>query len=121
MTYDKSDMERILSKYQPADYYRERRTLELLVLNVLAIMTLALVWRYGWTVQCLIYSILSMFMIFLSIVNIRTFRLPNKLTISGSIVAILLTIFLQSDQLLPNLGQGYWAYLFCLSLDSRKI
>jgi len=64
-----------------------------------------LLWYFGWSLDLLIYGVMAGFLVAVSGIDIATMRLPNVLTLSGAIAAIVLTLlFKRHDWLRMVLG-----------------
>lgn len=58
-------------------------------MGLLAILMLS---KFGWSWDLLIYTTLAAFLLSLTIIDLDVYRLPNPITITGSIFAIILTL-----------------------------
>jgi len=65
-----------------------------------------LLWKFGWSWDLLLYSVMAGFLVALSGVDIATMRLPNVLTLSGAITAIVLTLLFKREEWLRMILGG---------------
>jgi len=85
-----------------------------------------MLWKTGWSIELPIFLILVALLVALSAIDIATMRLPNVLTLSGAIIAVVLTLTLRTlfwfDMLLGGLIGFGLLYLMGLigSLLFRK-
>lgn len=61
---------------------------------------------YGWNSDLLFFGVLTAVLLALSAIDIDTYRLPNSIVLTGSILAVVLTIILRRDQLVDMLLGG---------------
>jgi leader peptidase (prepilin peptidase) / N-methyltransferase len=57
-----------------------------------------LLWKFGWSYELMIYGVMAALLVALSGIDIATMRLPNQLTLSGAIAAIVLTLVLRREE-----------------------
>ena len=58
-------------------------------MGILAVLMLA---NFGWSWDLLIYSILAALLLSLTLIDLDVYRLPNAITLTGSIFAVVLTL-----------------------------
>ncbi len=62
--------------------------------------------KFGWNWDALIYFVMTAILISLSAIDFATYRLPNSITLTGAVFAIILTAIFRRDFLLPMLLGG---------------
>jgi len=72
----------------------------------MGVLAAVLLWRFGWGVELLIYGVLAALLLALSVIDIITYRLPNRITVSGAVLALLLTLLFRRDHLLMMAAGG---------------
>ncbi len=94
-------------------------------------LMMLLLFHFGWTWNLLIYGILAALLLALSVIDIETYRLPNPIVLTGSILAAGLTLAFRPDFLLKmilgasvGIGvmafQGFAGWLIVRVLSNRK-
>ena len=64
-------------------------------MGLLAVLLLA---YYGWTWELLLYGSMTAIVLALSVVDIRTYRLPNNIVLTGEVIAVVLTLLFFRDR-----------------------
>ncbi len=72
-------------------------------MGVLAILMLA---KFGWSWDLLIYSTLAALLLSLTMIDLDVYRLPNAITLTGSIFAVILTVAFRRPFLLDMVLGG---------------
>jgi leader peptidase (prepilin peptidase)/N-methyltransferase len=72
-------------------------------MGLLAALLLA---RYGWRWELLLYGSMTAVLLSLSIIDIQTFRLPNKIVLTGAILAAALTLLFFRERWLSMILGG---------------
>lgn len=79
-------------------------------------LLMLMLYKFGWTWDLLIYGVFCALMLSLSVIDIFTLRLPNPITLTGAITAVLLTIFLRRE-FLPEMIIGGFTGIGVLGLQ----
>jgi len=69
-----------------------------LIEAVTALLMITVFWKYGFSVQTIIHIVLILFLIPISIIDIRTGLILNKLTIPGFVAGVVLILVLQPER-----------------------
>ena len=77
-----------------------------LIEGLMGLLAVVMFVRFGWSWEMLIYSILSALLLALSAIDLATYRLPNSITLTGAIIAVLLTVVLRRDFFISMLLGG---------------
>lgn len=64
---------------------------------------MVLLFYFGWNQELLIYAVLAALLLALSAIDLATWRLPNSIVLTGSILAVLLTLALRREFLVQML------------------
>lgn len=54
--------------------------------------------KFGWSVDLLRFGVMTALLVALSAIDIATYRLPNALTLTGAVLAVLITLALQPER-----------------------
>ena len=72
-------------------------------MGILAVLMLA---NFGWSWDLLIYSILAALLLSLTLIDLDVYRLPNAITLTGSIFAVVLTLLFRRSFFLEMILGG---------------
>jgi leader peptidase (prepilin peptidase) / N-methyltransferase len=71
-----------------------------IVEGTMGLLLVILLYKFGWTWELLIFGTLSSILLCLSVIDIQVKRLPNAITLTGTILALIFTLFFRPDQML---------------------
>ena len=63
-----------------------------LVEALTGLLAACLLARFGWSLDLLFYGVLTATLLALSVIDIKTFRLPNPIVLTGSVLAVILVL-----------------------------
>ena len=66
----------------------------------MGLLTVLLLAYFGWSWELLLYGSMTATLLALSVIDIRTFRLPNKIVLTGALIAVVLTLVFFRDRVL---------------------
>lgn len=67
---------------------------------------IGMVFNFGWNWDAMIYFIMTAVLISLTAIDFATYRLPNSITLTGAILAMILTLIFRRDFFIPMLLGG---------------
>jgi len=70
-------------------------------------LAMLLLSKFGWSLDLLFYGTLAAVLLSISVIDIASFRIPNPITLTGAILAVLMTIAFRRDHLLMTLLGGF--------------
>ena len=77
-----------------------------LIETLMGCIALLLFNHYGWSFELLLFGALCAVLLALSAIDIETYRLPNKITLTGAIIALIITVVFFNDQTVMHLLGG---------------
>ncbi|NQU05190.1 MAG: prepilin peptidase [Calditrichaeota bacterium] len=72
----------------------------------MGILSAMMLWKFGWGWQLLFYCTMAAVLLALSVIDIDVFRLPNKIVLTGSIFAVIITLLVMREHILDMIFGG---------------
>ncbi len=71
-----------------------------LIEGLMGLLLVVMLQQYGWSLDLLFYGTFSALLLCLSVIDIQVKRLPNAITLTGAIIAVMFSLLFRRDQLL---------------------